>query len=79
MGAKKVAITIDAKLLERVDRLVEEKHYPSRSRAIQEAVRERLARLDHTRLARECARLDLQFEQQLADEDFGDLEEWPKY
>ena len=80
MGAEKIAITLEGKLLRRVDQLVKEKHYPSRSRAIQEAVREKLKRLDQSRLARETAKLDQELEQKLADEGFGTVEgEWPEY
>jgi metal-responsive CopG/Arc/MetJ family transcriptional regulator len=80
MATSKVAITLDEETLKKLDRLVEEQRFPSRSRAIQEAVQEKLQRLDQTRLARECAKLDPAFEQQLADEGLaGDMEEWPAY
>jgi metal-responsive CopG/Arc/MetJ family transcriptional regulator len=80
MPASKVAISIDEEVLKRLDRLVEERKFPSRSKAIQEAVEEKLQRLDRTRLARESAKLDPVFEQKLADEALaGDFEEWPKY
>lgn len=80
MGAAKVAITIEEELLERIDRLVEQRKFPNRSRAIQEAVRDKLERLDRGRLARECARLDRVFEQKMADQGLaGDLEEWPEF
>ena len=72
MGATKVAITIDDEVLKRLDRLVAEQHFPNRSRAIQEAVREKLQRLDRGRLARECAKLDPAAEQRLADEGLAD-------
>jgi metal-responsive CopG/Arc/MetJ family transcriptional regulator len=68
MSTTKVAITIDRRLLGRLDALVKRKAFPSRSRAIQEAAREKLARLDRSRLARECAKLDPGVEQALADE-----------
>ena len=80
MPTKKVAITIEKKTLARLDQLVEEHRYPSRSRAIQEAVEEKLARLDRTRLLRESAKLDPEFEQSLADEGLTEeLDEWPEY
>ena len=51
-----------------------------RRTVIQEAVREKLERLDRSRLARECAKLDRVLEQRLADEGLADdLEEWPEY
>jgi metal-responsive CopG/Arc/MetJ family transcriptional regulator len=80
MGAAKVAITIEEALLERIDRLVEQRKFPNRSRAIQEAVRDKLERMDQGRLARECAKLDPAFEQKMADEGLAeDLEEWPEF
>ncbi|MCX5977536.1 MAG: ribbon-helix-helix domain-containing protein [Coprothermobacterota bacterium] len=80
MSTHKVAITIEEKLLRRIDQLVSAHRFPNRSKAIQEAVAEKLERLDRTRLARECLRLDSTAEQQLADEGIGeDLGEWPAY
>jgi Arc/MetJ-type ribon-helix-helix transcriptional regulator len=80
LAAAKVAITIDEHLLERIDTLVAHRKFPNRSRAIQEAVREKLERLDRSRLARECAKLNPKIEQKLADEGLaGDLSEWPEY
>ena len=80
MSANKVAITIDEKLLQRLDRAVAQRKFPNRSRAIQEAVQEKLDRLDRTRLAREAAKLDRHFEQSLANEGLaGDAAEWPEY
>ncbi len=80
MGAAKVAITIDRRLLGRLDALVKRRAFPSRSRAIQEAVEEKLGRLDRSRLARECAKLDPKAEQAMAEEGLaGDFAEWPEY
>ena len=80
MRSAKVAISIDKETLERLDRLVANKVFPSRSRAIQEAIEEKLARLERTRLAEECAKLDPVAEQALADEGLSEtLREWPEY
>jgi metal-responsive CopG/Arc/MetJ family transcriptional regulator len=80
MGSVKVAITIDRGTLERVDGLVERKLFPNRSRAIQSAVAEKLARMERGRLASECAKLDPKFEKALADEGLGpELDAWPEY
>lgn len=64
----KIAITIDATTVERVDRLVARKVFPSRSEAIQVAVEEKLAWLARTRLAAECGKLDPAMEKSLAEE-----------
>ncbi len=80
MSTVKVAITLDEELLKKVDGLVKKRAFPSRSRAIQEAVAESLNRRDRSRLARECANLDPKAEKRLADEGLAsDLAEWPEY
>jgi metal-responsive CopG/Arc/MetJ family transcriptional regulator len=80
MSSTKVAITLDAKLLKRVDRLVAAKEFPSRSRAIQIALQAQVDRFDRTRLARECAKLDRKEERSLAEEGAAkDLAEWPEF
>ena len=80
MARSKVAISLDESTLNRLDKLVKKQAFPSRSRAIQEAVEEKLARLERSRLARECARLDPAFEKALAEEGLSeDLSEWPEY
>ena len=80
MATSKIAITLDEKTVNRLDELVKSKIYPNRSRAIQEAVSEKLMRMEKSRLARECSKLDPEFEQNLAEEGFSsELEEWPEY
>jgi len=80
MPKEKVAVTIEKDLLVRLDRVVAEGRYSSRSNAVEAAVEERLARIEGTRLASETAKLDPKFEQALADEGLaGDLSEWPEY
>jgi metal-responsive CopG/Arc/MetJ family transcriptional regulator len=80
MSTEKIAITIEDTTLTRLDTLVKNRIFPSRSRLIQEAIREKLERLDRSRLARECAKLDEQFEQSMAEEGMSEeLSEWPEY
>ena len=80
MAAHKIAITIDDNRLKRLDNLVRSDIFPNRSKAIQEAVREKLARMEKSRLAQECSKLDPKFEQAIAEEGFTlELEEWPEY
>jgi len=80
MGVIKVAITLDQAILSRLDRLVRKRVFPSRSKAIQAAIEDKLARLERSRLAAECARLDPRVEQAMAEEGMGlELEEWPPY
>ena len=80
MSTAKIAITIEESLLQRVDRLVKSKVFPNRSKAFQQAVEDKIARLDRSRLARECAKLDPKYEKSLAEEGLsGEIDEWPKY
>ena len=80
MSSAKIAITIDQTLLERLDRLVQSRQFPSRSRALQEALRDKLDGLERGRLARECAKLDKAEERELAEEGMAiELEQWPEY
>ena len=80
MGTAKIAITIEEELLGKLDQLVSEKAFPNRSRAIQEAIKEKLSRVNRSRLARECAKLDPKVEQAKAEEGFlMDIREWPEY
>ena len=80
MAASKIAITIDENMLKQIDILVKSKYFPNRSKAIQQAVSEKLMRLEKSRLAQECAKLDPKFEQSIAEEGLSaELEEWPEY
>ena len=80
MGRIKVAITLEDATLAELDELVVRRVYPNRSRAIQDAVQEKLGRMSRNRLARECAKLDPEFEKALADEGLReDASSWPEY
>lgn len=80
MGTIKIAITLNQNTLEHLDRLVRNHVFPNRSRAIQGAVQEKLERMERSRLARECAKLDPDFEKAMAEEGLSEeLSEWPKY
>jgi metal-responsive CopG/Arc/MetJ family transcriptional regulator len=80
MPAEKIAVTLDHELVSRLDQLVAANQFPSRSRAVQEAVREKLDRMDRRRLANECTKLDPEYEQKLAELGMSaDAETWPEY
>jgi metal-responsive CopG/Arc/MetJ family transcriptional regulator len=80
MATAKIAITMNAETIKKLDRLVGKKVFPNRSKAIQEAVEEKISRMDKNRLARECAKLDPKLEQILAEEGFHmETSEWPEY
>ncbi len=80
MTSAKIAISLDPKVVTKLDLLVRNGVFPSRSRAIQEALEERLSRIDRTRLAKECSKLDTTFEKALAEEGFEkEVEQWPEY
>ena len=80
MPKAKVAVTLDSKLIGRVDRLVKASRFPNRSQAIEIAVAEKLERLERGRLARECAKLNPKEEQAIAEEGLAvDRDAWPEY
>lgn len=80
MNKTKIAITLDQRTVKCIDRLVREAVFPSRSQVIQEAVEEKLQRMERSRLAKECAKLDPAFEKAMAEEGMSEeLSEWPEY
>ncbi len=80
MSATKVAISMDDSVLRQLDELVKTRPFRSRSHAVQEAVTEKINRMDRTALAKECAKLDATSEQAMADEGLAtEIGEWPKY
>ena len=80
MPKTKVALTLDADLVERVDELVARGRFRNRSQAIESALADKLQRLERTRLARESSKLNVREEKRLADEGLADdLASWPEY
>ena len=80
MSTAKIAITIEEEMLGKLDRLVSSKVFPNRSKAIQEAIKEKLSRVNRSRLARECAKLDPAVEKAIAEEGFSqEIDHWPEY
>ena len=80
MPTTKVAISLDKELVGELDRLVAENKYPNRSKAIQDAVQDKLSKLKQSRLVAECAKLEPSEEKQLAETDMVTvLETWPDY
>jgi len=80
MSRAKIAITIDQVLLELLDSLVQNKTFNNRSQAINTALKEKLSRIQKTRLELECQKLVMDDERALAEigveEDF---KEWDRY
>ena len=80
MPKTKVALTLEADLVEQVDELVGRRRFRSRSQAVEAALAEQLRRLARTRLATESAKLNPRDEKRLADEGLAeDLTAWPEY
>ena len=80
MRTAKVAVTLDESTLVKLDRLVKDHVFPNRSKAVQEAVSEKIDRIEKRRLAQECAKLDLSFEKELAEEGMSkEFDTWPEY
>jgi len=80
MPKTKVALTLDAALVEQIDELVERRRFRNRSQAVEAALADKLRRLARTRLATESAKLRPREEKRLADEGLTeDLAAWPEY
>lgn len=80
MPAEKIAITLDRELLEEIDRGVKSGLFKNRSRAIEQAVREKLERQRKRRFLAEASKLDPKEEQALAEEGVtGEETAWPEY
>jgi metal-responsive CopG/Arc/MetJ family transcriptional regulator len=80
MSSAKIAITMEQNTLNRLDRLVKARVFPNRSKAIQDAVAEKLEKLERNRLAIECAKLSPVMEKALAEEGMDEeLKNWPEY
>ena len=80
MPTEKIAITLDRELVKEIDRGVRSGLYRNRSRAIEEAVREKLDRRRRRQLSVEAQRLDRKEEQALAEEGMtGEETTWPEY
>lgn len=80
MGQTKIGISLDEMTVRRLDQPVEERLFPNRSQAIEQAVAEKIERLRKTRLAWECAELSPAEEQAWAEPGIGeDAKEWPQH
>jgi len=80
MTRAKIAITIDQVLLELLDNLVQNRTFRNRSQAINSALKEKLSRIQKTRLELECKKLVMEEEREFADIGIEeDFKEWDKY
>jgi len=80
MRKAKVALSLDAEVVRRVDELVGKAAFSSRSAAVELALREKLERMERRRLSEELQRLDPELEKRMAEEGTeGDLESWPAW
>ena len=80
MAASKIAITLDKKTLTKLDRMVRERVFPNRSRAIQQALEEQMGTLEKDRLTLEREKLDAIEDTRLAEEGFAvEKDQWPEY
>lgn len=80
MSIAKIAVSIDADQLKKIDFYVKKHVFKTRSEAFRIAINQTLDELEHNRLARECDKLQITEEQEMADIGLGeDLELWPNY
>lgn len=80
MPYAKVAITLDPDFLRVIDRWVLEGRYPNRSKAIQDAVKDKIENPRRKRLAEEASKLKVKEERAMAEEAlFSGNELWDEY
>ena len=80
MPTRKIAVTIDEAVLESLEQLIRDGRYANRSRAIEQAVREKVSRAERSRLVQQLAKLDAAEEKSIAEEGIGaDVDDWPEY
>lgn len=79
MAMSKVAITLESGTLREIDRWVKEGRFPNRSRAVQAALAEMLARRKRRRLLEELSKLRPREERALAEESLSGELAWPEY
>lgn len=80
MAVAKVAITVEKEILKQVDRLVREGKYKNRSKAIQDALEDKLKGWRKKRLLNELSKLDPAEERAAAEESLGfEDDPWEKY
>ena len=80
MSIAKIAVSIDSNQLKKIDFYVKKHVFKTRSEAFRVAINQTLDHLEHKRLATECAKLEMNEEQEMADLGLKeDLEAWPKY
>jgi metal-responsive CopG/Arc/MetJ family transcriptional regulator len=80
MSIAKIAISIDANQLKKIDFYVKKHVFKTRSEAFRIAINQALATLEQNRLATECAKLQPDEEREIADLGLEeDMDSWPKY
>jgi Arc/MetJ-type ribon-helix-helix transcriptional regulator len=80
LNTRKIGTTLERSTLTKLDRLVLDGRFRSRSAAIRKAINEMIDRISRKRLARECAKLDPIEERRMAEIGFAtDMHEWPEY
>ncbi len=80
MPKLKIAVTIDEALLCELDKLVADEVFPSRSSAIESAVKLAQKAMRRKRLLRELDKISPEEEIALAEEfETADIETWPEY
>ena len=79
MATTKVAITVESETLREIDHWVREGRFPNRSRAVQTALAEMLARRKRRRLVEELGKLNSRQERALAEELLSGEPAWPEY
>ena len=71
MSIAKIAVSIDASQLKKIDFYVKKQVFKTRSEAFRIPISHTLEELEHDRLARECAQLNVNEEQGIGNNGYG--------
>lgn len=80
MPKAKIAITINEDIVDKIDQLVKKHDYQNRSQVIEDAIREKLLKINKYRLSKELNNIDIDEERKMAEEGIeGEINEWAQY
>ena len=78
MASVKVTVTLDKNILSKLDELVKEKIFKSRSMAVQKAIQDEVKFIKRKRFMEACKNLEPSEEISIAEEGM-EYEKWPEY
>ena len=80
MSTKKITVTLQENVVERLDSLVKNHHHKSRSKAVQIAINDYLKNMEKQKMYAQIDKMDLEEEMQVAEESLEAANEiWTEY